>query len=498
MITINELDSVNIKIDCEKSIAKEISSFFTFTVPNFKFTPAYRNKIWDGKIRLFNTLSHTLYAGLLDYVFKFAQERNYKIEYNPKPKQSITLESLNEFLNFFKCYSNGEEIKPHEHQLEAVKHAINKSRSLLISPTGSGKSLIIYLLIRFLETQIPEDKQILVVVPTTGLVTQMFNDFKDYANKDGFIKKCHIVYSGQEKQTSKKVIISTWQSIYKQKEDFFKNVYCVFGDECHLFKAKSLTTLMSKMKNSPYRIGTTGTLDGTHVHKLVIEGLFGPVYNVTSTKSLIDKNLLSNLKIKCLLLQYSDAEIEEIKRAKYIDEIQWLVQNKKRNKFIVNLCCHLKGNTLVLFNYVEKHGLPLYEDIKNNCTKPCFLIYGGTEASEREDIRQIVNKQTDSVLVASYGTCSTGINIKNIHNIVFTSPSKSVVRVLQSIGRGLRKSEAKDKVVVYDIGDDLHHKAHRNHALRHMDDRISIYNSEKFLYSLTSIRLEELNELQDS
>lgn len=491
MITINELDSVNIKIDCDRAIAKEISSFFTFTVPNFKFTPAYKNKVWDGKIRLFNSLSHTLYAGLLDYVFKFAEERNYKIQYNPKPKQNIKKEDLETFLNTFKSYSGGQEIQPHDHQIEAIKHAIDKTRTLLISPTGSGKSLIIYLLIRFLEQQIPENKQILVVVPTTGLVTQMYNDFRDYSNKDGFIKKCHVVYSGQEKQTNKKVIISTWQSIYKQKEDFFKNIYCVFGDECHLFKAKSLTTLMSKMKECPYRIGTTGTLDGTHVHKLVVEGLFGPVYNVTSTKSLIDKNLLSNLKIKCLLLQYTNEEREQIKRAKYIEEVQWLIQNDSRNKFITNLCCHLKGNTLVLFNFVEKHGLPMYQQIKNTCNKPCFLIYGGTEASEREDIRQIVNKQTDSILVASYGTCSTGINIKNIHNIVFTSPSKSVVRVLQSIGRGLRKSESKDKVVVYDIGDDLHFKKHRNHALRHMDDRINIYNNEKFLYTLTSIRLEE-------
>jgi len=492
MITINELDSVNVKIDCDRSVAKELSSFFTFSVPNFKFTPAYRNKVWDGKIRLFNSLTHTIYAGLLDYIFKFAEERNYKVEFNPKPKQIIKQEDIDSFIKTITCYSGGTIITPHEHQIEAVKHALNKQRTLLISPTGSGKSLIIYMLIRCLEKIIPENKQILVVVPTTGLVAQMFNDFKDYSNKDGFIKKCHVVYSGQDKQTNKKVIISTWQSIYKMKEDFFKNIYCVFGDECHLFKAKSLTTLMSKMKDCPYRIGTTGTLDGTHVHKLVVEGLFGPVYNVTSTKSLIDKNLLSNIKIKCLLLEYTKEEIDEIKKAKYIDEIQWLVANTNRNKFIVNLCCHLKGNTLVLYNYVDKHGKPLYEEIKKKCNKPCFFIYGGTEASEREEIRQTVNNQTESILIASYGTCSTGINIKNIHNIVFVSPSKSVVRVLQSIGRGLRKSDTKDKVTIYDIGDDLRYKKYRNHALRHMDERIDIYTNEKFLYNLTKIRLEEL------
>jgi superfamily II DNA or RNA helicase len=491
MITINEIDSVNLKIDCDRSIAKEISSFFTFTVPNYQYTPAFKNKLWDGKIRLFNTLTHTIYSGLTDYVFKFAEERNYKIQFNPLIKPTITEQEIDSFLESFSCFLGGEKIQPHEHQIKAVKHALLKQRTLLISPTGSGKSLIIYLLIRFLLNHIPEDKKVLVIVPTTGLVAQMFNDFKEYSNKDGFIKSCHVLYEGQDKQTNKKIVISTWQSIYKLKEEYFKDFYCVFGDECHLFKAKSLTAIMSKMKTCPYRIGTTGTLDGTHVHKLVIEGLFGPVYNVTSTKTLIDKNLLANLKINCLLLQYTPQEVDEIKRAKYIEEIQWLVANKKRNKFIVNLCTHLKGNTLVLFNFVEKHGLPLFNDIEKVSKKPCFLIYGKTEAAEREDIRQIVNNQTDCILVASYGTCSTGINIKNIHNIVFTSPSKSVVRVLQSIGRGLRKSESKEKVVVYDIGDDLKHKKYRNHALRHMDDRINIYTNEKFSYSLTSIRLED-------
>lgn len=491
MITINELDSVNLKIDCDRSIAKELSSFFTFTVPNYQYTPAFKNKMWDGKIRLFNTLTQTIYSGLTDYVFKFAEERNYKILFNPLTREYVQESDIDLFLNSFNCFLGGEKITPHEHQIQAVKHALIKQRTLLISPTGSGKSLIIYLLIRFLLNHIPENKKILIIVPTTGLVAQMFNDFKEYSNKDGFIKMCHSLYEGQDKITNKRIVISTWQSIYKLKEDYFKDFYCVFGDECHLFKAKSLTTIMSKMKDCPYRIGTTGTLDGTHVHKLVIEGLFGPVYNVTSTKNLIDKNLLSNLKINCLLLQYLPEEVEQIKRAKYIEEIQWLVANEKRNKFIVNLCSHLKGNTLVLFNFVEKHGLPLHKQLEKISKKPCFLIYGKTEASEREDIRQIVNKETNCILVASYGTCSTGINIKNIHNIVFTSPSKSVVRVLQSIGRGLRKSETKEKVVVFDIGDDLRHKKYRNHALRHMDDRINIYNNEKFSYSLTSIRLED-------
>jgi superfamily II DNA or RNA helicase len=275
------------------------------------------------------------------------------------------------------------------------------------------------------------------------------------------------------------------------KEEFFKDVLCVFGDECHLFKAKSLTTLMNKMKGCEFRIGTTGTLDGTHVHKLVVEGLFGPVFRVTTTKDLIDQNFLSNIKINCILLKYPESKVEEIKRAKYIDEIQWLVANEERNYFIEQLCKNLTGNTLVLFNFVEKHGIPMYKRLKQYSEYPCYLIHGKTQADDRESIRQIVNKQSRSILVASYGTCSTGINIKNIHNIVFTSPSKSVVRVLQSIGRGLRKSEKKDKVSIYDIGDDLRWKKHRNHSLRHMDERINLYSNERFPYEVVNINLKE-------
>lgn len=491
MIKIQQVDSVNMKIDCERGIAKEISSFFTFTVPNYKFTPAYKNKIWDGKIRLFNSLTHTLYAGLLDYVFKFCEERNYKVEYtNNSASTEIDEASIANFIATYKTYSNGKEIKPHDHQKDAITYALKNKRSLLVSPTGSGKSLIIYMMIRYLMQVIPEDKKILIVVPTTGLVSQMFNDFRDYSNKDGFVKNhCHRLYSGEEKTTNKRIVISTWQSIYKLKEIYFKDFYCVFGDECHLFKAKSLSTLMEKLKDCPFRTGTTGTLDGTQVHKLVIEGLFGKVFSVTTTKNLMDTNLLSNLKIKCLLLQYSDDAISSIKRADYIQEVDWLVANKDRNEFICNLANNLSGNVLVLFNFVEKHGIPLFNKIKQKNKKETYFISGKTEVEEREEIRKIVDKNTNSILVASYGTCSTGINIKNINSIIFASSSKSLVRVLQSIGRGLRKSETKDTVTVYDIADDLKHKKFRNYTLRHMDERISIYTNEKFNFDVTSIRL---------
>jgi len=482
MIRIKDIDSVYIEIECDKSISKELSLFFTFNVPNSQYNPAFRKKRWDGKIRLFNLLTSRLYKGLLPYVFSFANDRGYKVEYEP------TLLPDNSTFSFPKVYSNKKEIEPHDYQKEAVIHALKNKRCLLISPTGSGKSLIIYLLV--LELLKRTKQKILIVVPTTGLVTQLSSDFEDYANTNLISKLIRKIYGGMEKTTTSRVVISTLQSLYDQDELFFNQFESIIGDESHLFKAKSLIKIMNKLKKCNYRIGTTGTLDGTQVHKLVLEGLFGTVFQVTSTKDLIDKEVLAKLNIKCLILQYQNAEIEKIKRAKYQEEIEWLVLNENRNEFIANLTNNIKGNVLVLFNFVEKHGVPLYRKIQKKAKKDCYLISGKTEIEDREQIRKIVDRGDNSVLVASYGTCSTGINIKNIHAIVFASPSKSVIRVLQSIGRGLRKSDTKDKVTVYDISDDLSWKKYRNHALRHLDERICIYTNEGFQFEKIKINLE--------
>jgi superfamily II DNA or RNA helicase len=481
MIKIKDIDSVYIEIDCEKSIAKELSLFFTFKIPNSEYNPAFKKKKWDGKIRLFNLLTQKIYKGLLPYIFKFAHDRGYKVEYE------ATLLPDDSEVSFPKVYSNDNEIQPHDYQIDAVKHALKYRRCLLISPTGSGKSLIIYLML--LELLKRTKQKILIVVPTTGLVTQMKSDFEDYANSKEFSKLIHLIYGGQSKQPTSRIVISTWQSLYDQEESFFNQFDAIIGDESHLFKAKSLTKIMTKLKNCNYRIGTTGTLDGTQVHKLVLEGLFGSVYQVTSTKELIDKEVLAQLSIQCLLAKYPESDIQEIKRAKYQEEIEWLVLNDRRNKFICDLANSISGNVLILFNFVEKHGIPLYQSISKKNKKQTYLICGKTEIEEREQIRKIVDKGDNSILVASYGTCSTGINIKNIHAIIFASPSKSVIRVLQSIGRGLRKSETKNKVTVYDIGDDLSWKKYRNHALRHLDERITIYTNEGFQFSKIKINL---------
>lgn len=491
-IIINDVDSVNIKIACEKSIAKELSEFFTFYVPGHKFMPAYRNRMWDGQIKLYNMYKQQLYSGLLDYTIKFAEERNYSVENNTKScGEVITLEQVTDFVNTLNITVSGKPIIPHKHQLESIHHSITNGRCLLLSPTGSGKSLIIYGLVRWYMNKLPKDKKILILVPTISLVSQMYSDFVDYAKHDNFDvhRNCHKIYGGQDKETPKQVIISTWQSIYQLPLSYFKQFSAVFGDECHLYKSKSLTDIMVKLKTCPYRIGTTGTLDGTLTHKLVIEGLFGLAHKVTTTKELMDKDILSNLSIDCILLKYPDVIRQQLKKITYQEEIDWIVQNKQRNQFITNLALSLKGNTLILFQFVEKHGKILKEmlDKAQVDNRKIFFVYGGTEVEEREQVRAIIEDEENAIIVASYGVFSTGVSIRRLHNIIFSSPSKSRIRVLQSIGRQLRKSEFKENAKLYDLADDLSWKSYKNHTLRHYEDRLKIYDSELFAHRKISI-----------
>ena len=491
-VNIEAVDSVFIRINAEKSVIKEMSQFFSFEVPNHKFMPAYRNRVWNGRINLLNAHKHLIYRGLIDYVIKFCKDRNYSVDGFKEEQANISKDNLWKFLKeFVRPHVRGEPVDVHDYQMDAIHHAIRKKRCLLLSPTGSGKSMIIYSLIRYYLDTLPSHTKILIIVPTTGLVQQMISDFAEYSKNTKWRadKNCHGIYAGRSKETSKRVVISTWQSIFREHKEWFDQFSVVVGDECHQYRSQSLVTLMTKLKSCPYRIGTTGTLDNVYVHKLIIEGLFGPVYKVTSTKDLIDKNILSELKVECLQINHSDHDRLLLKRRTYQEEIEWIVTNEKRNQFIADLAEKLKGNTLILFNYVSKQGIPLFGMMKNS-SKETHFVSGKTETETREQIRKIVDKSNNSIMVASYGTTSTGINIRNIHNIIFASPSKSVIRVLQSIGRGLRKSETKENVVIYDISDDLRYKKYENHTYKHLQERIRIYTKERFVHRLISINLQ--------
>jgi len=481
-LTVKKKNEVYITIHSdEEYVHRELADYFTFEVPEAKYlkkNPRY--KYWDGTIRLYSPATGDLYHGLMKHVQTWADEKQYIVEYE-KNDWYGDIEDDNKFVSpagvkhFMDKISN---IKPRTYQYKAVYEAIKYNRKLLLSPTGSGKSLMIYAIVRYYAATA---KKILIVVPTTSLVEQMVNDFISYGwNADDFV---HKIYGGKDKNTDKDIIISTWQSIYKFPKRYFDDIDCVIGDEAHLFKSKSLTGIMTKLHNAKYRFGFTGTLDGSKTHKWVLEGLFGECEQVTKTDDLIKDGYLSKFRIKVLLCKHAPQHFES-----YHDEMEYLVEHKGRNNLIKNLVNDLEGNTLVLFNYVEKHGEPLYELINSTIDpeRKLFFVHGGTDVEDREEVRQITETESNAIIVASYGTFSTGINIKRLHNIVFASPSKSRIRNLQSIGRVLRKGEGKDIATLYDIADDI---GGQNYTLKHLNERVNIYNDENFKYEVIKVNL---------
>ena len=436
-------------------------------------------------MRLYSPGTGELYGGLMEHLKVWADERQYQIEYE-KNDWYGDVEETNDFVSpagiktfMDKITRTG--ITPRDYQYNAVYEAIKNNRKLLLSPTGSGKSLMIYSLVRYYTAT---NKKTLIIVPTTSLVEQMVNDFADYGwNADDHV---HKIYSGKDKNTDKPIIISTWQSIYKFPKRYFDDIDCVIGDEAHLFKSKSLTGIMTKLHNAKYRFGFTGTLDGSKTHKWVLEGLFGACEKVTRTDDLIKQGHLSKFRIKVLVCKHEYKYFED-----YHAEMEYIVEHEKRNNLIKNLVNDIEGNTLVLFNYVEKHGEPLYDLINSSISdREIFFVHGGTDVEDREEVRKLTETQDNAIIIASYGTFSTGINIKRLHNIIFASPSKSRVRNLQSIGRVLRKGDGKDIATLYDIADDISSKSRTNYTLNHLTERIKIYQEENFKYEVIPIKLK--------
>jgi superfamily II DNA or RNA helicase len=495
-LSIEKISEVHLRIYSDPNCEQELESFFTYEVPGAKFSPKFKARLWDGKVRLYSLIRKTLYVGLYNYVLEFAKRSNYTVEFISNDDFAIpiehnehTVENIDQWIKSLDLYGKGKPIPARDYQVEAVTTALNLNRTILLSPTASGKSFMIYCLIRW---HIEEGRRCMIVVPTTSLVEQLYSDFEDYSSNNGFTVKnhCQKLYSGFTRDVSHNVLITTWQSIYKQPKQWFDNFNVVIGDEAHQFKAMSLISIMEKMKDVKYRIGTTGTIDNKKISQLTLEGLFGPIHRVTTTKELMETGKVVNIDINCLMLQYPEPLRKIVKDLDYQKEMQFIISHEPRNKFIRNLAIKAEGNTLVLFQYVEKHGKILYDMIKEKAPdKTVYFVHGGVDTLDREDIRHKTESTSNTIIVASYATFSTGINIPSIENIIFASPTKSKIRNLQSIGRGLRLKDGKSKLTLYDISDNLQYKSHRNHTLNHFVERLKIYSEEQFDYKTHEINL---------
>ena len=473
-ITIEPYNHVHHRIVCDASIAMELSEHFTFFVPGYKFMPKYKMGIWDGKIRLFNFTTKLIYCGLAHEIEKFCAERGYDLVNNTEAADDFSLNDAKEFIKALNL-----PFEPRDYQIKSFATAIRERRGLFLSPTASGKSLMIYLIARYLNLKT------LIIVPTINLVTQTKKFFEEY----GYEEDIHIIYGGQSKTSDALLTITTWQSIFKMPKKWFEQYEVIFGDEAHGAKAKSMVSIMEKTPYIKYKFGFTGTLDDLQTNILVITGLFGQVIKVISTAELMEAGHIAQLKIKAIVLDYPEIVRKMAAAYKYQDEIEFIIKNKHRIEFVRKLALSLDGNTLILFRRVADHGKVIYESLKDS-DRNVYYASGETDAEEREMIREIIAEEKNCIFVASEGTFSTGADMPQIHNIIFASPTKSKIKVLQSIGRGLRNAAGKIHCTLFDISDDMSWKKHQNYTLRHFISRIKIYATEKFNYKMYRVKIK--------
>lgn len=482
MITFKKKNDVYLEFEGDKSDLRMLSDYFTFKVPGAEFTPQFRNRFWDGKIRLANLRDSTIYAGLVSDITKFAQDMDVECyfegsQYNfPGREQVIEDNILDNFLTTLKL-----PFEIRDYQYEAIRIGIEKQRALILSPTASGKSLIVYCLMRWWREI--HDRKILIIVPTISLVSQLISDFHTYSG--GSFNDVAGITAGADKHPDARVVISTWQSIHKLPTSWFAKFGSVVVDEVHHAQSKSIQSIMNKMLICPDRIGLTGTLQDTKTHELVLKGLFGSVHKLITTKELMERDQVSQMSIRLLQLNYNEEDRKKVKSMTYNDEVDFIVKHEKRNKLISKMAATLPGNTLVVFLRLD-HGKSIYDYIKTE--KKLYYVAGETDKDTREAVRQMAEND-DVVIVASLGVFSTGVNIRNLHNLIFAHPTKSKIKVLQSIGRILRKSDNGQKATVFDIIDDLKHKSRENFALRHSNERFKYYTLEGFDYKINSIDL---------
>lgn len=487
VVTVEKIDETWFKIDGPDWFRKELSDFFSFEVENLHHIRRKnpRLKFWDGKVRLYTAKKSLLPQGLLQEALVWLKQQPVSVTYT-FPNTIPAVPKWNSQFYVDNVATAGLQFAVDQEQ--AISHCLKQRKALLVSPTASGKSFIIYNIQQFI------NKPTLIVVPTVQLTDQMEKDFLDYGfnnDKNSIHKLCYgeprdfIVRSGD-------VVVGTWQTLCKLPEEFFKQFHVVIGDEAHEYEAKEVSGVIQQCTNAYYKIGTTGTIRSTKMNQLQLVGLFGPIYQAVTTKELMEEGRVSDLKINIVILKYSKETIKEFwkQRNDYNDELNFLFENKRRNWFLIKLVNEMKNNTLLLFKRKEAHGIPLFEQLVESTTKHCYYVDGDVSRPEREQVRTAFEAGDNCVAVASFGTFSRGINIKNLHNLVFGSPIKAEITTLQSIGRALRLNSNKNRAILWDIVDDLSFEGKNNAALAHFIARLQAYITADFIYEITTIEID--------
>lgn len=499
-VTIHKVNETFVRLECSDAILKHVYNSFRFTNKKLQYHPKVKAKLWTGYINLLNIRNGQIYLGLIEELVKFFNQNGYSYEFTFKKEDHYNEELLSNVLELIE-----DEFEIFEHQLNGVKFAIRNNRGIVVSVTSSGKSLLMYTLAMYY--LLKDCKKILIVLPRTQLVEQLSKDFITYhkGDKGEFEETFELIYSGTKKNPEASIVFTTWQSIFNNSEDFFEDFDVVMFDEAHQCKSTSLLKIMERCVNAKFKFGFTGTLtnqdEEAEINELTLKGLFGRVETVSTTKDLTDKGILTPAVINLIRLKYSNKEIcdrilkgskaikeiedYKVKRKKLFEaELEYIINCEERNNFISDLALTREGNTFVFFQFTDKHGKLLYDLISSKASKYDKVVYyidGRTKVEKREEIRKILEANNNVILVCSFGTTSTGINVKNLHNLIFSSAFKASIVMKQTIGRGLRKHADKEEVNIYDIGDDFTNgKKTKNFLYDHFLKRINLYKEERF------------------
>lgn len=492
-LIIEKVNSSCVHLVCEDGLSHRIYNVFSAYAPGYRFNPRFKMHVWDGKVRCYNPMSQILPIGLLNNLLVWCDQHNiqYSLQgFKDGLTDKIDKEDLEKQMNSYITAG----FQARDYQVNAVHAALTNRRGVLLSCTGSGKSLMIYTFLRYLLDNKDVHRAILIV-PSVSLVEQMYSDFQDYG-WDDLEDHVEMLYSGKKPTFKKEILISTWQSLEKEDQEFFEVYDACVVDECHQAKCSVVTRLLKLMHNAEYKIGTSGTLPTEISEQLQINSVIGNVLFELKSCELIARGYLTKLNIAAIFLKYPEAFIAENKERTYPEEVKMVEEYPNRNKVLNFIIDHTSpmNNMLILVNHrnhlrdVETYLHENYPD------KKVSIITGDVKAKVREEIRTGIEDEDGTILLATYQTMSTGVNIPKLHAIMLFSNSKSRIKVLQSIGRGLRKHNSKNKVIIYDIVDDLSYKKRtgriaKNYCMQHFDERSNYYIEQEFPVITTKLEI---------
>lgn len=498
-IYVNPRDETHVAVRGPAGALMELCDRLTFEVPGHQFTPLFKSGIWDGKIRLFQPLRPLLYKGLLFELSRFCRVGGYELVIDPDvlPRGVSEWNGRESDLKQWVSESTSEAFEDRDYQVNAFVQGVLRERAIFLASTSSGKTLMIYRLSRFYVEK--TGKPALIITTRKNLVDQMADDFVDYAPDEISV---HKIKAGAEKENFRAdYVVSTWQSAMNMDHDWFDRFSVVCADEAHNWDSKKLSNIMEKCRNVKYRFGFSGTLKESKVSELVLVGLFGPTLSVSKTKDRIAAGDVVPVKIKCIAMKWPEEVCKRVARGRidrrgnpapltYQEEVNTIIAYETRMNAIVDYVAKLKGNVLVLFHRNDDYGKPLYDKMTARLgADRTMLVYGETEDEERALVKKKMSERDDVVAMASLGTFSEGMSINAIKHVVLSYPVKGRVRLLQSIGRGLRKEEGKVACYFHDFADDIRYKKRENYVWRHFINRLEIYEEEGFEYEVAEIDL---------